>query len=305
MDDAIARSYGMNTHPSLRFGHDDLMLDDDTVDRLIDGLAADDAPPAYEWVAEAMAVLRAPAVDSAMDAEAEDLALALFRAARDEVAVIDPPAVRRPAGLRGRARHRSTVGMSGRARRVGVVAGAVAGLSLVTATSAAAMTGALPAPAQRAAHAVMSVVGVDVPKPAPRVPPAPAALVVPPGIDVPPASAPPFTSHPGASINASSASAGHGSRSDSGQQPAPTVAATSAPGAQNGGPSQGSHGHGNGQPGQSGSQQGQGGSGQQGQSGSQQGQGGSGQAGQGQQDQSGGGSSGPHGHSSGHGHAPH
>jgi hypothetical protein len=171
----------MSSHPSRRFGDDTLVLDDETVDRLLDGLVVDDAPPGYETVADLLEALRSPSpLDDAAQAEAS--ALAMFRAARadgaGDLTAADAPASDAAAGagmagdvpaLGARAAAPVRLGRvratHGRARRVGFATAAVAGLSLLTATSAAAMTGALPGPAQRAAHDVMQVVGVHVPAP--------------------------------------------------------------------------------------------------------------------------------------------
>jgi hypothetical protein len=204
----------MSTQPSRRFGDDTLVLDDETVDRLLDGLVVADAPPGYGSVAELLRTVCAPMPKETAEA-AEALAVRMFRAGRAEGALLDRAEgalLERAEGWRADARRvdggtteagaarpgagaldgladvapvaavataeaqpakgwRSPLAIGPRARRAGLAAGMVAGLSLLTATSAAALTGALPGPAQRAAHDVMSAVGVHVPDPGTSRPP--------------------------------------------------------------------------------------------------------------------------------------
>jgi len=135
----------MNGHPSIRFGEDPMVLDDATVERLLDGLDPDDAPPAYAAVAAVLSSARMPT--TADELGGDDQAVAAFRSAwhaREDVSE----------------RHR-VHGSAGRR-----VAGAVvlcASLGFASATSAAAAGGMLPTAAQQAAHVMLAAVGVHVP----------------------------------------------------------------------------------------------------------------------------------------------
>jgi len=136
----------MNGHPSIRFGEDPMVLDDETVERLLDGLDPDDAPPAYAAVAAVLSSARMST--TADELGGDEQAVAAFRSAWYR----EDPSER--TGVHGSAGRR--------------VAGAVvlcASLGLASATSAAAATGMLPTAAQQAAHVVLAAVGVHVPAP--------------------------------------------------------------------------------------------------------------------------------------------
>lgn len=131
------------TTPS-RPGFDPLSLDPSTAGRLLDGLAADDVPPAYTPVARLLAALRAPAQDGELSGESA--AVAAFAAVGPQ----PHPAPRTRASVWG-------------LRKVKVaVASVVGGLTLTTGLAAA---GALPGPAQGFAADALSHVGITVPDP--------------------------------------------------------------------------------------------------------------------------------------------
>ena len=145
MADHIANQGGMHRAPSTRLAQDPLILDDTTVDRLLEGVAPEDSPPAYATVAALLRRARVPATDAELAGEPE--ALAAFRSAGRSP-------VRTPAAIPPQ--RRATTRLAGTLVTVSL-------LGLAAATSAAAATGTLPAPAQRAAHQVLSAVGVNVP----------------------------------------------------------------------------------------------------------------------------------------------
>lgn len=131
------------TTPS-RPGFDPLSLDPSTAGRLLDGLAADDVPPAYTPVARLLEALRAPAQERELSGESA--ALAAFAAVGPQ----PHPAPRTRASVWG-------------LRKVKVVvASVVGGLTLTTGLAAA---GALPGPAQGFAADALSHVGITVPDP--------------------------------------------------------------------------------------------------------------------------------------------
>jgi hypothetical protein len=125
-------------NPDLSDPRDPFALDDLTVERLARGaIAPADAPPAYKGVAELVSTLRAPATSDELADEA---------AARRTFATAVPV-----GGSRVFARHRA------------LAAGMVAALVLGTAGVAAAATGSLPGPLQRAAATAFHDVGIHVP----------------------------------------------------------------------------------------------------------------------------------------------
>ena len=128
-----------------RSGHDPLSLDPSTAGRLLDGLAADDAPAAYSPVAMARAARRGPAEPGELTGESA--AVAAF-------AAVGPQPVK--ADLKGSGWLRS------RTRLKVAVATFVGGLTMTTGLAAA---GALPGAAQSIASEALERVGISVPNP--------------------------------------------------------------------------------------------------------------------------------------------
>jgi hypothetical protein len=121
--------------------HDD--LDDQTADRLLRGLAVDDAPPTCRSTAEVLALV----TDAASDAELSD---------RDRAVDAIATRVRAASGERG------VAAVPHRRRRTAqlVAVGTVSGMVLFGSLAAA---NALPGPAQGVASGVLAHLGVSVP----------------------------------------------------------------------------------------------------------------------------------------------
>src|SRR4051794_38172760 len=73
--------------------HDSLQLDDGTVDRLLDGMPIDDAPPSYRGVVALLSTLRA--APTAAELAGERQAVATITALRQPTAPLAPPRRRR------------------------------------------------------------------------------------------------------------------------------------------------------------------------------------------------------------------
>jgi hypothetical protein len=133
----------------LRRSFDPLVLDDGTVDRVLDGLDQADVPPVYAKVARSLAAATGP---SNSDELARETAIVAAFAARDAQSHELP----RP--------HRRLSRMSGRSTPK-VATAAVAGGLALSGGLAAAATGSLPGAAQSIASEVLSRVGIQVPSP--------------------------------------------------------------------------------------------------------------------------------------------
>jgi hypothetical protein len=128
------------------YGPDSMGWDEDTADRILDGLSAEDAPPGSVGVARILAAASAPASRDELAGEA--FAVTAFRLAALEFRPTRP------------ARSRSAI-----ARLATPKAAAIAiGLGVVVNGGlAAAGTHSLPGPAQWAASEILGIVGINVP----------------------------------------------------------------------------------------------------------------------------------------------
>jgi hypothetical protein len=127
---------------------DPLHIDEGTVDRLLDGMPADDAPPSYRGVAELLSTLNAPA--SADELAGEDQATAKITKRYYPAPQWQPPAHLSSKGRRsGKRLRRSGAALVGTA-------------TLFIGLGAA---GALPGAAQGVASDVLATIGVDAPNP--------------------------------------------------------------------------------------------------------------------------------------------
>ena len=141
---------------------DPLQLDDGTVDRLLDGMPADDAPPSYRGVAELLSTLNAPASADELAPETQTPA----KVAAPQQSVTPPsdfewPARPLPMPTRPRtssAKRRRSTGQRLRASGAALVGCATLFVGLGAA-------GALPGAAQGVAADVLATVGVDAPRP--------------------------------------------------------------------------------------------------------------------------------------------
>jgi hypothetical protein len=130
---------------TLRFRmRDPLQLDDGTVDRLLDGMPVDDAPPSYRGVVELLSTLKA--APSAAELDGERQAVTTITARSHETARPSPPS------------RRSSV-----KRRLQLTGAAVVGTATLLVGLGAA--GALPGAAQGVASDMLSTVGVSTPNP--------------------------------------------------------------------------------------------------------------------------------------------
>jgi hypothetical protein len=123
---------------------DPLQLDDGTVDRLLDGMPVDDAPPCYRGVVELLSTLKA--APSAAELDGERQAVTTITSRSHETARPSPPS------------RRSSV-----KRRLQLTGAAIVGTATLVVGLGAA--GALPGAAQGVASDVLSTVGVSTPSP--------------------------------------------------------------------------------------------------------------------------------------------
>ena len=133
----------------LRRSFDPPLLDDGTVDRVLDGLDAADVPPAYADVARSLAEATGP---SHPDELASETAVVAAFAARDAQSLEPPPSHRRLSRMP-------------RLVTPKLATAAVAGGLALSGGLAAAATGSLPGAAQSIASAVLNRVGIQVPAP--------------------------------------------------------------------------------------------------------------------------------------------
>ena len=191
----------MSNRDTDRFGHGPSALEFAVLEWLLDGDDPEMVPPPWDGVAALVSTLRAPITYAEL--EAHERALALFRSVADW---------RRHEPDAGRGRSLSA--------KVSLAAGCV---------SVAASVGALPAPAQRVAHATLSAFGVDIPDPAPSPPARPPADsplhpgAVPAGVA---GRTPPPSSHAGVSGGAPATGTGGAAGSAALIQGSPTGAPT-------------------------------------------------------------------------------
>ena len=136
-------------HHRLMRTRDPLQLDDGTLDRLLDGLAVDDAPPSYRGVAALLNAARAEPTAAELAGERQAVGAITARHHR----AVPPPAPR-PGRFPQQRRPR---------RRVRVSAAALVGSATLFVGLGAA--GALPGAAQSVAADVLSTVGVSAPNP--------------------------------------------------------------------------------------------------------------------------------------------
>lgn len=134
-----------------RSGFDPLSLDPSTAGRLLDGLAADDAPAAYAPLAQLLAAACGPA--EADELAGESAAVAAFAAVGPQP-VADPAKAAAKGSIWERSRARRSLKIA--------VATVVGGLTLTTGLAAA---GALPGAAQMVASEALAKVGISVPNP--------------------------------------------------------------------------------------------------------------------------------------------
>jgi hypothetical protein len=123
---------------------DPLQLDDGTVDRLLDGMPVDDAPPSYRGVVELLSSLKAAPSAAELDGERQAVTTLISRS--QQAARPSPPS------------RRSSV-----QRRLQLTGAALVGTATLLVGLGAA--GALPGAAQGVASDVLSTVGVSTPNP--------------------------------------------------------------------------------------------------------------------------------------------
>ena len=141
--------------PRLR---DPLQLDDGTVDRLLDGMPVDDAPPSYRGVAELLSTLTAP--PSADELVSEPRAVAKISARQQPVAPPQAFEWSSPSPPRLKSTKKPT---TKKRRRLRVSGAALVGSATLFVGLGAA--GALPGAAQGVASDVLATVGVNAPNP--------------------------------------------------------------------------------------------------------------------------------------------
>jgi hypothetical protein len=152
------------------------MIDPATAERMLDGrVDADDLPSELAPVAGLLRAADAPIRADEVQAAPDAIRRIFEQARRPPVAPGTRAAVERPAGPRWSLRV--------------AVAAVIAGFTL-SGGAALAATGSLPAPVQSAAHAVLGVIGVDVPD-APVADPRPEGGTEPDGAGTPAPGAPP------------------------------------------------------------------------------------------------------------------
>lgn len=140
----------MRRVPSLRFGPDPLSLSDDTVDRLLGGLPASDAPPSYARVADLLAGARLEAATTVVGVGGGIVA-AMAAEVTAASSVVD---------LRARPNRRKPMLSKLLSMKFAAL---TAGGVLAASGMAAAATGALPASVQNAVAGAADTVGVSLP----------------------------------------------------------------------------------------------------------------------------------------------